>query len=109
MPLGAKLFLKEAKMTYWRGAAGKPKEEVALRLYKRNTVRLQPAARHYRQSLSQPGDTATKKDNHAAVNCLTLEADLLEGLQGYHHAQHVAQEVLEYVGEVLQPLLGTIA
>ena len=61
VPLGAKLYLREAKMTYWRGAGGTTKQEVTLKLYKRTTVRLQPAAKMYRRHVSQP-------HHHAAVN-----------------------------------------
>lgn len=38
-----------------------------------------------------------------------MEPEFLQGLQDQHYTHHVAQEVLDYVGEELQPLIGIVA
>ena len=78
IPLGAKLYLKERKMTYWRGPSGAPKTEATLKLYRRNTVQVQPAAREYRRFLQShvPPPVSAPKPTVGAMQ-LTLTWDTL--------------------------------
>ena len=88
-------------ITYRRGCLGQKKEPVTLEVFKRNTVRLSPAARQYRDFHAKAvgeaecaAATLLTDDQYDQANCL---------------GSQVEPAVLDYVGPSLRRLVATAA